>query len=788
MRPLSTFLLTCAALAPSALAQDSVSKLSGLPGDGVDAFSTAEQLNTYVVDLAPFSTSWGTAFGIAPVVKSSHVDPAFPTGLLGPQAASATLRTNVATPFASYSAWSAKGFGVNNNNTLNTPGTPVATAGLSTLQLAVAFNEQSLEFEQVVTGIVNIDPSNPDRLYVARIPAAVNEASLGANSANFGYGAIDSHGNVVVRADDFGLLGGNQVFGNNILRVDSLARNTSMLNVIGGSGGSDGPATTFLVTGALDVHNTGSLIPESLAGRPVYIGSNFLSQYVFESAAGVTSTTTAHLGTSSDHRGNVAFSRASLCAGTAGTAALVGKNGANLTRSILLWGVTSNGSVACTRQIEPPATLIDNSTGTTWPATGSIGEYIHHNSQVAFDGGNGQVSVGADQQGNMIVATAGQKLVSPANNANPLGAILVARFNPANPGGPVSWTTAAYNNGATGKAILDGPGGTAIGRCVGLDLVTGGGAAGNPDGPSFSAPFVDSVGNVWFLSAAELFGAGGSDFDTVLLRAVYDPSNFSYELELVVEVGQVFAGQNSATNYQVAFLSIADSNSVGSGTLWSGNGVQSAFNAMSTAGLPTCDPRTLGGLVLSAAITYDVDGDGQFEDPAASPDQDYNVLLYIGHNGDTTSPCGSSSSTYCTAKASSSGCLATMSGTAIALVSGAGDYTVAMTAAQGQRPGIFLGGTSAPAAISFFGGTLCVQPPLKRSLIKFTGGTANTCTGAFSMIVNDGNAFPPGGTGFDAGPGSTSFMQGWYRDPQLMSPQGATFDVALSNGLQLNWL
>ena len=42
-----------------------------------------------------------------------------------------------------------------------------------------------------------------------------------------------------------------------------------------------------------------------------------------------------------------------------------------------------------------------------------------------------------------------------------------------------------------------------------------------------------------------------------------------------------------------------------------------------------------GGVVVNASITYDVDGDGDFEsDPLVDPgttDQDYNVLLYIGN-------------------------------------------------------------------------------------------------------------------------------------------------------------
>lgn len=141
---------------------------------------------------------------------------------------------------------------------------------------------------------------------------------------------------------------------------------------------------------------------------------------------------------------------------------------------------------------------------------------------------------------------------------------------------------------------------------------------------------------------------------------------------------------------------------------------------------------------------------------------------------------------YCAAKASSSGCLATLGGTNNGpIVSGANNWSVVMTGAQGNRPGIFFGSNTAQAAIAFQGGTLCVQPPTKRSVTLFTFGTNNMCDGGFSLMVNTGVFFPPPLPGFfDAGPGGTSFMQAWYRDPALMDG----FDTALSDGLQIDWM
>ncbi len=785
MRSLTPLVLGSAALlAPALLAQDSVSKTGS---DAVDAFSAGEQLNTYVVDLTPISTSWGTAFGVAPIAKGSLYDPAFSTGFINSQAASATGLTGVGTPFNSYQRWTGQGLGVNNNSQLNDPGTPINTSGLTTTQLGFAFSEGSTGSEAIVTATVNYDPANPARLYVARIPAAINGTLLGTTSSNFGFGAVDANGNISARADDFGLTGGNQVNGNNTFRVDALARNTNVLNVIGGSGGSDAGATTFLVTGSGTTHNVPGQIPSDIAGRPVYIGSNFNAEYVYENVAGSTTTTTAHKSTS-DHRGSVHFSPAVIFPGSIGTATLLGNDGQ--TRSMLLWGVDANGNVSGTQTLVPPTTVTDLPSSTTWPASGSIGQFNSHLSQTAFEGGTGQVAVGRDVNGNALVATMIQDDGTLTGPTNPVGAILVARFDPASPGS-VTWTTAAYNNGLTGKAITDGAGGNAIGQCVGLNQVTGGSAAGNVDGPSFSVPVIDAAGNCWFIAAVELFGGGGSDFDTALLRAVYNPGTGGYELELVLQLGQVLAGQNSGTNYQIGFMPIADNNSISSSTMFSGNGVQTAFNNMDPSTLDTCDPRTTGGVVLHASIIYDVNGDGNFENPTqvTTVDQQYNVLLYVGHNGDTTSNCDGSGSgpvNYCTAKASSSGCLATMttSNPNALPVSGAGGYSAIVEGAQALRPGIFFTSTTAPAAISFQGGVLCFTPPLKRSTILFTGGTSNQCNGSFFRVINDGNLLPPNGTGFDAGPGNTSFIQAWHRDPALMDG----FDTALSDAIQVDWL
>ena len=77
---LSTLVLA-AGLAAPAFAQDSVSQFgTGLAGggDALDPFNTSSQRANYVTTLTPFTTSWGTQFGVAPIAKSSKACTASP--------------------------------------------------------------------------------------------------------------------------------------------------------------------------------------------------------------------------------------------------------------------------------------------------------------------------------------------------------------------------------------------------------------------------------------------------------------------------------------------------------------------------------------------------------------------------------------------------------------------------------------------------------------------------------------------------------------------------------------
>lgn len=139
---------------------------------------------------------------------------------------------------------------------------------------------------------------------------------------------------------------------------------------------------------------------------------------------------------------------------------------------------------------------------------------------------------------------------------------------------------------------------------------------------------------------------------------------------------------------------------------------------------------------------------------------------------------------YCTPKTSSNGCLTTLTTTdPIAQpVSGANDYEVAATAVKGFANGIFFFGVNGAAAIPFAGGTLCMTPPLGRLPIQNSLGSGPLfCDGKLAQIINDGGATSPN---LDAGPGTSNWLQAWYRDPMNgAGPNGS----ALSDAVEVTY-
>ena len=848
--------LVTAGTASSGFAQDSVSKLSGLPGDAVDANAAAEQINDYVVDQTTFQSTWGKTFAVAPLIKISAQRTTLPTNytrLANAQAVSRDVKSGVPFLRSSYSLWTLPGAGVNDDTSRNDPGVPIATGAFSGYQFGVASaefgdgNPTGTNLASIVGGIVNFRANEPSRLYVSRVVAATNGLTEACSLAAFGMGSVDSDGNVAFRADGFGAGaispcdGLNKITGaadENIFAVNMAARNAGVLNAISDSypAGTDGGVATTdrLVTNQSFTHNVPNLIPKSLAGRRIVIGSNFNRQYVFEQVAGAALTAAAanaHFAPGvTDHRGAVGYSTRNFTPlfpgslnGTAGILAVSG----GITTTLNIWGLDAVGNYLSPISRTLPAVVSDPIEAWASNSVGTFQQFAHYFDQTAFQGGSAQVALGSDQAGNLLAAaevtyglTAAIATGGPHNLPNHY--LAVSRTDPIT--GTTTWSVAAWtrDNAGTldGKTIFQN-GTTPIGMLKPFSAGVGGGA-------TMSSPMIDSVGNVWFVGSYELSTAPGN-IDVGLFRAVYDATNFSYKLELVLKEGQVFSGRNSGKNYTVDFITLNDANSINSGTAWSGNIMESSYLNTSTVGLTTDDPRTLGGVLVSARIIYDNDSDGQYLLASANPgsvDEDYRVLLFVtpgtdcnqngipddreiadGLVGDTNAngvpdtcegligtvyclgdgvaphtacPCGNNSPTL-----DNAGCLNSLAvgGTLRAGgVATVGADTVTLTGAQVPNgPGLYFQGTNQLAGgngVAFGDGLRCVGGTIIRlGIVPGVGNTSQYPTGTGI------NSVPVSIKGF-CNPGDTRHYQLWYRDSATFCT-GAVFN--LSNALTLVW-
>lgn len=654
-------------LVPTAAAQDSYSRNAnagnGLPGDGLSPFLTTTQRVNYVVDLTAFTTAAGTTLGIAPVMKSGRFGSTRFGAVNGASSISQNLRRDVAYPAASYTLWTNGPGGVSSENdtSLNQNITPTGTASVFGVGF-MDFDEALVSTTNIFTnqlygGLIGFDPATPDRLFVSRVNAAVNAANGQADRSQFGYGAIDSDGNLYFRADGFGAAGtvSSVLVGDNYFRVRLNARTTT-LNTIDNAGAAHAASTDWLLQRSTVTHATPSCLSQSLAGRPLGVGADFTGIYKFESVANTIASSTAHRPATLDHRGAAHISGVPIFPGSVATGGVLSRAtaGSGKTDSLSIFGISTAGGVTIARTLTLPATLSDRCDSFAWPIGG--GDFRNYDSQVTFRGGTGPVATAKDQQGRALAAAVVYNGGS-TSTSNPFNAIAGARFDPQVVNSAVTWTTIAWVNSTlqTGKELTgdfgaDGIPGTLdageadrdasndapVGRLASASEL-GGGLVG----PSLSAPAFDAAGNAYFIASVALKKRVGPqnqfDYKLALVRGVVNTADFCYRLEVVAEVGQVFAGRNSGRNYKLAALNLADSDSVSTASIWSASATQEPWNNIDASALPTSAPQHLGGLVLSARIVYDTNGDGNFIDPTAiggdttGVDEGYNVILYVGN-------------------------------------------------------------------------------------------------------------------------------------------------------------
>lgn len=664
--PVLVLLVACGA----AVAQDSVSRNlnggNGLPGDAIVPWATTYGRVSYVLDLTTIEGSWGTPFGVGPILKSSRFNNLKFTAVNLAPTISTSARSGATYPATSFSFWTAAGGGIHtseNNTGLNSTLSPGGTAtrfGVAMLDVDETIAGTSVFFANVAHGAqVAFDPTVPDRLYITRVVAAHNApAATQLDRSQFGLGSIDADGNLMLRADSFGSAGPatSLLQGDNFFRVRLPARTTSA-NLIDSAGAANAAATDWIVQNTPITHAVPTAIPSDLAGASVLLAANFTGLLRTETSPNATTTTAAHRPGTIDHRGSVAFTAAPVFAGSVGTGGVLARSsgGGGKVDSISVFGLSAGGTITAAATLTLPPGLTDACDSFAWPISG--GGFRGYDSQTTFRGGVGPVAVGKDTLGRGLVAG----VIYAGSTPNPTtgtNAIAVARFNPANPAGSAVWTLAAWvdSGSLTGKDILgdfgaDGADGSndagegdgsvnagdaPIGRLAGLSESSLGLV-----GPSLSCPAFDSYGNLYFIASAAMQRWTGAavvtDYDLALVRGVYDPASMCYRLERLMRVGDTIAGRNSARNYRVVSLSLADSDSISSAAMFSGSVASNAWNNLDPASLEPGAPQALGGLVLAARVVYDVNQDGLYEDPtlpgsnAASADEAYNVTLYLGN-------------------------------------------------------------------------------------------------------------------------------------------------------------
>ena len=136
---------------------------------------------------------------------------------------------------------------------------------------------------------------------------------------------------------------------------------------------------------------------------------------------------------------------------------------------------------------------------------------------------------------------------------------------------------------------------------------------------------------------------------------------------------------------------------------------------------------------------------------------------------------------YCTAKTNSLGCLPSIDASGWPSATAGSGFQVTGVDQLNNKAGFLFYGMNGAAALPFYGGTKCVNPPIKRTLVQDSLGTpapAADCSGIFAV---DMNAFAVGALGGNPDPalsvpGTVVNCQWWSRD--------AAGNTALSDGLE----
>jgi hypothetical protein len=177
---------------------------------------------------------------------------------------------------------------------------------------------------------------------------------------------------------------------------------------------------------------------------------------------------------------------------------------------------------------------------------------------------------------------------------------------------------------------------------------------------------------------------------------------------------------------------------------------------------------------MLALLAGDLDHDGKPDLVSVSADSlaTASVLLNDTPSGPFT---------YCTAGVTSHGCVPHISAAGTPSLSAGSGFTLSVTNVEGAKQGVVFLGVQGSTALPWAAGSssyLCVRQPTQRVVTLNSGGTANTCNGAFVCDLNAFFLASPIVTGVYLQPGQTVDAQAWFRDPP--APKGTN----LSGGLE----
>lgn len=141
------------------------------------------------------------------------------------------------------------------------------------------------------------------------------------------------------------------------------------------------------------------------------------------------------------------------------------------------------------------------------------------------------------------------------------------------------------------------------------------------------------------------------------------------------------------------------------------------------------------------------------------------------------SPC-TQPTVYCTAKTNSLGCVPQIGWSGTPSASSPSGFTITASSTRNQQNGMLFYGTNGAASAPWKGGTICVQPPLRRTPLQNAGGNAPPaldCSGTFAL---DFNTWTTSGADPALFAGAHVFAQLYSRDP------GASFQLNLTDAVE----